>query len=63
MDKKEQAKKLELAGFGSKIKDKVIWVYDNGTYIGYLTSSDDGSTGTCKNINRRSGAVAEALRS
>ena len=61
MNKADQAKKLEAAGFKAVIKDHAVFVYDGSRYLGYLKAEDDGSTGTCKNV-QRAGAVATALR-
>lgn len=33
-----------------------------GKDVGYLVDSDDGGTGTCRNVTRRAGHIASILR-
>lgn len=51
-----------LRGTEGRVAGRVL-VHYQGTYIGYLTEDDDGTTGTCRGITRRRGTVASALRS
>ena len=54
---------LEAEGYATRIwKDQRVYVKLRGRDLGYLTAEDDGSTGTCRHIERR-GDIAAIIRS
>ena len=64
MDANTQIAAAASAGFTARVhaaSGRVYVKYD-GKDAGYLLPSDDGTTGTCGNVTRRAGALAEALR-
>ena len=64
MNANTQIAAAQSAGFTARLhaaSGRVYVKYD-GKDAGYLVPSDDGSTGTCSNVTRRAGALAEALR-
>jgi len=64
MDINTQITAAKSLGFSTKVhapSGRVYLKYD-GKDAGYLLPTDDGGTGTCGNVTRRAGALAEALR-
>lgn len=60
------AAKLESIGFRTREQGSRLWINatpngGKGQY-GYLIATDDGTTGTCRNITKRAGEIAAALR-
>jgi hypothetical protein len=54
---------LKKAGFTVKMWRDRMYLKIGTTDAGYLTADDlSGATGTCRNVTRRSGTVAEILR-
>lgn len=65
MEISEIVSKLENAGLTTKVwegRETRVYVKDRGRDLGYVTESDDGSTGTCKHLTRRAGHIAQILR-
>lgn len=59
------SEKLTRADIKHVIKgDKVVvtHIFGDRKNYGYLVEGDDGSTGTCQNINIRAGTIKAALR-
>ena len=53
---------LDAGGYTTRIwKEQRVYVKLRGRDLGYVTAEDDGSTGTCRNV-QRSGDIAAILR-
>lgn len=53
---------LTAEGYTCKLwKGQRLYVSLRGRQLGYVTTEDDGSTGTCRNV-QRSGDISAAIR-